>query len=267
MTTNYIISGGEGFIGTNLADKIPEDDSLTILDKKLGYDLCIKPIKVSHCDTFIHLAAITNVRDSLQHPKKVILDNCSMTLRCLDYVRAQGSHFVFSSSMGAPELLSPYSASKLACEEFITTYRKTYNVKATILRLSNVYGPYSMHKTSVVAKFIKQCIDHGPLEIYGNGLQTRDFVYIDDVVSTIIKCRMRLVNVASGASTAVSELAETIRHISMKFLNYRPEIVYLDAIKGEITEINPLTDIRPATTLYKGLTTTFKWFMDNYHAK
>jgi len=267
MTTNYIISGGEGFIGTNLADRIPEDSPLTVLDKKLDYDLCTKSIKVSVCDTFIHLAAITNVRESLKWPKKVILDNCSMTLRCLDYVRTQGSHFVFSSSMGAPELLSPYSVSKLACEEFITTYCKTYNVKATILRLSNVYGPYSMHKTSVVAKFIKQCLDHEPLEIYGNGLQTRDFVYVDDVVSTILNCRMRLVNVASGTSTAVSELAETIRHISMKFLNYKPEITHLNAIKGEITKIDPLTDIRPTTTLYKGLTTTFKWFMDNYHVK
>jgi len=91
--------------------------------------------------------------------------------------------------MGASELQSPYSASKLACEEFCTTYRQTFGVKVNVLRLSNVYGPHSIHKTSVIAKFIKQCINRKDLEIFGDGMQTRDFVHVDDVIDTIINCK------------------------------------------------------------------------------
>ena len=188
---NYIISGGAGFIGQNLVGNLPKPYFSTILDisQGQGQDLRKELITVPLCDTFIHLAALTDVRRSLSHPQKVILDNCKMTLNCLEYARYHKAHFIFTSSMGASELQSPYSASKLACEEFCTTYRQTFGVKVNVLRLSNVYGPHSIHKTSVIAKFIKQCINRKDLEIFGDGMQTRDFVHVDDVIDTIINCK------------------------------------------------------------------------------
>lgn len=267
---NYIISGGAGFIGRNLAGKFPKPYFSTILDISLGQDQDLRKdaITVPICDTFIHLAALTDVRKSLSHPQKVILDNCKMTLNCLSYARQHNSHFIFTSSMGAPELLSPYSASKLACEAFCTTYQRTFDVKVNILRLSNVYGPHSLHKTSVIAKFIKQCIDKKDLEIYGNGLQTRDFIHVDDVVDTIINCdKFNPLNVASGKAITISELAEIIRHYSIKFLSYEPKILHLPTIKGEIKKVKLSTDIRPNISIYKGIESTFKWFVENYNAK
>jgi UDP-glucose 4-epimerase len=267
---NYIISGGAGFIGRNLVHQLPKPYFSTILDISQGQDQDLRTsvITVPLCDTFIHLAAITDVRYSLLHPQKVILDNCKMTLNALEYAKYHNSHFIFTSSMGAPELLSPYSASKLACEAFCTTYRKTFGVKVNILRLSNVYGPHSAHKTSVIPKFIKQCIDRNDLEIYGNGFQTRDFIHVDDVIDTISNCaQFNPLNVASGTAISILELAEIIRHFSIKYLSYEPKISHLPAIKGEIKKVKLSTDIRSTISIHKGLETTFKWFVENYHAK
>jgi len=170
--------------------------------------------------------------------------------------------------MGAPQLLSPYSASKLACENFCTTYRKTYHLNTTILRLSNVYGPHSVHKTSVIATFIKACIDKKPLKIYGDGRQTRDFIYVDDVIHTILNCsNVPILNVASGKATSILTLAEMISQISIDLLSHTPDIEFLFPNNGEITNIEPLTDTTPIITLHEGLTNTFKWFMENYNVK
>lgn len=264
---NYIISGGAGFIGQNLVKGLPKPRFATILDISPGYDQDLRKdcIAVPLCDTFIHLAALTNVRDSLLHPNKVILDNCKMTLNCLEYARYHKAHFIFTSSMGAPELLSPYSSSKLACEAFCTTYRQSFGVKVNILRLSNVYGPHSIHKNSVIPKLIKQCIDHEPLEIFGDGRQTRDFIHVDDVIGTILKCdKFNPLNIATGKAITILELSEIIRHYSVKYLSYEPKISHLPAIKGEIGKVKLQTDIRPTIPIHEGLESTFKWFMENY---
>ena len=267
---NYIISGGAGFIGQNLVKSLPKPYFSTILDisQGQGQDLRKDVITVPICDTFVHLAALTNVRYSLINPQKVILDNCKMTLNCLEYARSRKAQFIFTSSMGAPELLSPYSASKLACEAFCTTYQRTFDVKVSVLRLSNVYGPHSVHKTSVIAKFIKQCINKEDLEIYGNGLQIRDFIHVDDVTKTIVNYRYtNHLNVASGTTISILELAEIIRHLSIKYLSHTPKITHLPTIKGEIKKVKPSTDIKPTTSIHDGLDNTFKWFMENYHVK
>lgn len=170
--------------------------------------------------------------------------------------------------MGAPELLSPYSASKLACEAFCTTYRQSYDVRVNILRLSNVYGPHSVHKDSIIAKFIKQCIDKKDLEIFGDGRQTRDFIHVDDVIDTILNCKKsNPLNIASGEATSILELAEIIRHYSIKYLSYEPKISHSPAIKGEIKKVKLSTDIRPTIPIHKGIESTFKWFVENYNVK
>ena len=265
---NYIISGGAGFIGKNLARNLPKPYFLNSLDISTGCDLRKDVISIPICDTFIHLAALTNVRDSLRNPQGVILDNSKMTLNCLEYARHHNSRFIFTSSMGAPELLSPYSASKLACEAFCTTYQQSFDVNITILRLSNVYGPHSIHKNSVIAKFIKQCIDKKDLEIYGDGLQTRDFIYIDDVAKAILDCgNASFINVASGKSISIINLAEIIKHYSAKYLSYSPDIKFLPSIRGEITKVKVSTNIKSAIHIFEGIDSTFKWFVENYNVK
>jgi UDP-glucose 4-epimerase len=125
----------------------------------------------------------------------------------------QVSRFVFASS-GAPageceppiheELpphpVSPYGASKLAGEGYCSAYAKTFGLETVALRFSNVYGPGSTHKSSVVAKFIKQALNGETLVIYGDGTQTRDFIYIDDLIEAIYKAATILSSLSSNLS-------------------------------------------------------------------
>ena len=90
----------------------------------------------------------------------------------------------------APKPVSPNGASKLAGEGYCSAYYRTFGVKTVALRFGNVYGPGSTHKSSVVAKFIKQAIGGEQCEIYGDGSQTRDFIYIDDLTEAILKAAM-----------------------------------------------------------------------------
>lgn len=261
---DMIISGGLGFIGKNLLVELMKTGMrYEIIDRICGYDVCSTEVthEMAHCSTFVHLAAFTNVRESLKWPSVAVKQNLSGTANCLEHARKVGAHFIFTSSMGAPQALSPYSASKLACEAVCNAYRESYDMDITVLRLSNVYGPYSKHKGSVISKFINHCLDHQPLEIYGDGKQTRDFIYVEDVCKTIMQQRReKLIRVASGITTPIIEIAERIRNLSSKLINFRPDIVFKDAVQGEINQVDSRTDISQTVLLEKGLKSTFEWF-------
>lgn len=264
---DYLISGGLGFIGKNLAIKLSKGlEKFEVLDKLTDCDLCKVYIKTLPCKTFVHLASLTNVRESLANPEEVILQNCQTTLKCLDCAKRCKSHFIFTSSMGAPQALSPYSASKLACEAFCTAYRESYGLNITILRLSNVYGPHSIHKNSVIPKFIKNCLDKRDLKIYGDGSQTRDFIYIDDVVDAIINCNnSKLLNISSGIPVSILYLSKLIKDLSTELTSFTPKIRHVLPIKGEIDKVEINTNIKPKVPLKTGLRETFKWFMEYYN--
>lgn len=265
---DYLITGGLGFIGKNLIFKINKDqrDSrVTVLDKLSGDDLTLNNIAMPPTKNLIHLAAATNVRESINFPKTHIEQNISMTLNCLNHAKSCNSTFVFISSMGAPLSMSPYSASKLACESFCKVYHESYGLGVKILRLSNVYGPHSIHKTSIIARFIRQSLGKNPLTIIGDGLQTRDFIHVDDVVNTIISpAPYELTHVGSGKSVTILSIAKMIQHLSAELTSFTPELTFYPAVSGEITNVDTYTDIRPTVDLKEGLKTTFKWFMENY---
>lgn len=152
-------------------------------------------------DCLVHLAANTGVGSSVEDPRKDMLNNVLGTLNMLEAAQNHAiKRFVFASSSApvgevkppvheelAPRPVSPYGASKLAGEGYCSAYYRTFGLKTIALRFGNVYGPGSTHKTSVVAKFIKQAIRGETCLIYGDGSQTRDFIYIDDLVQAIIK--------------------------------------------------------------------------------
>lgn len=153
-------------------------------------------------DIIIHLAANTGVPVSVEKPRLDMECNVNGTFNMLEGARLQSvKRFVFASS-GAPageveppiheeippHPVSPYGASKLAGEGYCSAYYKSFGVETVALRFSNVYGPGSTHKSSVVAKFIKQGLAGEPLVIYGDGTQTRDFIYIDDLIDALVLC-------------------------------------------------------------------------------
>jgi UDP-glucose 4-epimerase len=123
------------------------------------------------------------------------------TLNMLEAARHNNvSRFIFASSgapLGevdppihekiAPRPVSPYGASKLAGEAYCSAYYRSFYLKTVSLRFGNVYGPFSSNKESIIAKFIKQSLKGEPCEIYGDGMQTRDFIYVTDLVDAIMK--------------------------------------------------------------------------------
>ena len=117
-----------------------------------------------------------------------------------------------------PRPVSPYGASKLAGEAYCSAYYLSFGIKTVSLRFANVYGPLSKHKNSVVAKFLKQAFSGETLEIYGDGSQTRDFIYIDDLIQAIILSVKsdvggEVFQIATFKETTVDEIAKKIKNL------------------------------------------------------
>ena len=262
---NYIVTGGLGFIGRNLLRKLADTPhGFHCLDIISGDDVC-DPIDYPRCDVLIHLAAFTNVRESFKHPERCILENTAGMLNCLEFARENNSKVIFASSMGAPYALSPYSASKLACEHYCKSYAESYGVDVTVLRFSSVYGPLSAHKQSVIASFIKACMHHRDITIYGDGEQVRDFIHVDDVTEAILSVNgNKLTRVTSGKSHSVLKIAKMIQEMSAELLDFKPVIFHDPANPGEITDMASQTNISAQIALEDGLYNTFKWYKENY---
>ena len=250
----WLITGGCGFIGTNLVKNILEEDGHTIrildnLSVGTRQDLervcSLKEIEfiegdildasqmvaaAKDIDVIVHLAANTGVAPSVEDPRGDCLTNVIGTLNCLEAARSnQVKRFVFASS-GAPvgeceppihenivpRPVSPYGASKLAGEGYCSAFFRSFGIETVALRFGNVYGEYSARKESVVAKFIKCLMNNRPLEIYGDGSQTRDFIYIQDLVHAVRRAAVadgvggEIFQIATHTEKTVKELAHII---------------------------------------------------------
>lgn len=181
-------------------------------------------------DVVVHFAANTGVPVSIDNPRLDMECNVVGTFNILEAARAAGTRrFVFASS-GAPageveppiheELpphpVSPYGASKLAGEGYCSAYYRSFGLETVCLRFGNVYGPGSIHKNSVVARFIKKALAGEELEIYGDGTQTRDFIYIDDLIDAVVLAATRpgvggeTFQIATNRETTVMEIAKAV---------------------------------------------------------
>ena len=181
-------------------------------------------------DVVVHLAASTGVAPSVEDPKKDMESNVIGTFNMLEASRNNGvKRFVFASSGApvgecdppiheelAPHPVSPYGAGKLAGEGYCSSYFRTYGIETVSLRFGNVYGPGSTRKNSVIAKFIKQALGGEVLEIYGDGKQTRDFIYIDDLINAIRLSASKggvggeTFQIATSSETTIKELVEIL---------------------------------------------------------
>lgn len=182
----------------NFTETDPTEDKVQpIIGDIKDYDTCQAAAK--GMDVIVHLAANTGVGPSVEDPAADMKNNVIGTFNMLEAARHNKvNRFIFASS-GAPigecqppiheELpphpVSPYGASKLAGEGYCSAYFRTFGVETVCLRFGNVYGPLSGKKDSVVAKFIKQALVGEPVEIYGDGTQTRDFIHVADLIRAI----------------------------------------------------------------------------------
>src|SRR6202158_755235 len=198
-----LVTGGAGFIGANLVQHLSANSAydVVVLDNiSAGQQRPIFPRGVRFTcggftdkatmteylqgvDTVVHLAALSGVIDSVEDPCPSFEVNVAGSFQLLELARAANVRHIINASTGgallgeapppiseemAPSPLSPYGASKLAVEGYCSAFAGAYGLSCVTLRFSNVYGPYSGHKNSVVAAFIKNIIRNQPLKVYGD---------------------------------------------------------------------------------------------------
>jgi len=173
----------------------------------------------------------------------------------------------------APRPLSPYGASKLAGEGLCSAFAGSYGIAATALRFTNVYGPYSYHKGSVVALCLKRIMDGEPLVVYGDGDQTRDFLYIDDLGAAVIAAIARrptggLYQLGTGTETSVNELMELLIELmpdrAVTVINEPDRRGEIRRAYSDISRARADLGYAPDTPLRDGLVTTSDWFRQEY---
>jgi UDP-glucose 4-epimerase len=240
-------------------------------------------------DVIVHLAANTGVMPSIEDPRADCMSNVVGTLNYLEAARKGGaSRFVFASSGGTtigeaeppiheemvPHPVSPYGASKLAGEGYCSAYFRTFGVETVALRFGNVYGPLSGHKNSVVARFIKQAQGDEVLEIYGDGTQTRDFIYVGDLIravrlsATVEGVGGEIFQIATSAETTVQELTDKLLPALASAGIEDVEVRNTEARRGEVrrnyadtSKAERLLGWRAEIGLNEGLRRTVEWFM------
>lgn len=306
---NVLVTGGCGFIGANLIRLLVDDAgcNVTVLDNLSKGSLDnIKDVAIHRfiesditqyngflqdvdgVDAIIHLAAFGSVVESIVTPEENFNVNVLGTFNVL---RAAAKHgvkkIVFASTGGAlignatppvnesstPLPISPYGASKLACEGYCSAFSNSYDIDITSLRFANVIGPFSGHKKGAVTQFFKAIHNNDPIEIYGDGSASRDFLHVRDLCDGI---RLALnsdnkgynvYHLASGNETSVNDLALKIIDAAGK--NDHP-IIYHDKRKGEVDRNFATFDrakrklgFEPKFTLDEALVDTWKWFKEN----
>lgn len=256
-------------------------------------------------DIVVHLAANTGVGPSVDDPKADMEANVIGIFNMLEAARQNKvSRFVFASSGApvgeceppiheelAPHPVSPYGASKLAGEGYCSAYYRTFGLETVALRFGNVYGPLSGQKNSVIAKFIKQAINGETLEIYGDGTQTRDFIYIKDLIDAIYKaatlCIQNSLNsslltpdaslkiageifqIATNKETTVGEMVDILLPILDAAGIKNLKVVHVEKRLGDV--MRNYSDTSKALKILEwdckhdlanGMKKTVRWFMD-----
>lgn len=235
------------------------------------------------CDAVVHLAANTEVIRSMQQPRKFLEENVLGAINVLECARNSGVKQVALASSNAavgeavppinesmlPLPISPYGAGKTCGEMLGCAYAMSYDLRVTSLRFSNAYGRYSDHKSSVVAKMIRELQAGKELTIYGDGSQTRDFVHAQDISQAIwLSIRRKgpmfgLFQIGSGKSTSILQLVRALA----KMTPGKPRVIFGKSRRGEI--LRNYSDIRkakrvlgfkPRTRLQNGLADTFEYF-------
>ncbi len=296
------VTGGLGFIGSSLVPKLRQQlgaeirvlDNMSNISGSLGPEDDIEIVEgdvrdpsavtkfVAGCDAIVHLAAHTRVIDSIEDPALNFETNVIGTFNVLDSMRRQDvTSFVNASTGGAilgevpppiheeiaPKPAAPYGASKLSAEGYCWAYAQSYGLNAVSLRFSNIYGPNSRRKSSVVAAFIKAIRKNGAVTIYGDGSQTRDYLFVDDLTDGIvqaIKARVSGVyQLGAGTPTSVNTLTDMIRSVTGTSFSVQYEPARAGEILHTYCDISKArTDIGydPKVSLEEGIARTWEWF-------
>ncbi len=241
---------------------------------------------VDRTDAVYHQAAQAGVRTSVENPRKVTEINVGGTLNVLEAAREHGIEraVVASSSSvyGKPQYLpydeahpttpvSPYGASKLATEQYARVYSEVYDLSTVGLRYFTVYGP-RMRPNMAISNFVSRCLHGEPPVIYGDGTQTRDFTYVDDILwvnERLLETDAadgEIVNVGSTDNIEIKTLAEEVRDQLAPDLDLEyGERNDADAehTHADIAKANDLLGYEPTTSIREGVAAFIDWYRAN----
>ncbi len=306
-----VVTGGAGFVGSNVVKRLLDDGyQVTVLDDFYTGDLSNLPAENERLEVIrgsvtdfdlvrevtkgagavLHLAA-RNIIVSTRNPREDYEVNIGGTLNILLAAREfRTRRVVYSSSASvygnprylpineddATNMLSPYVVSKFAGENYCKAFYESYAVSTAVVRYSNVYGPLQRPDNpycGVIAKFFEHAMANESPRIHGDGDQTRDFTYIDDVVEATLlaaftaKAEGQVYNIGTGRETTINQLARMIIEITgsraepvcvdrRDIDNIRRRVVNIEKIRRELRWV-------PSVTIEQGLRRTYQWLKNN----
>ncbi|MCU4926442.1 NAD-dependent epimerase/dehydratase family protein [Halobacteria archaeon AArc-dxtr1] len=298
-----LVTGGAGFIGSHLVDRLCDRNEVLVLDALTTGDPATVPDAatlidgdirdgatvdeaIAGVDLVFHEAALVSVDRSIEAPVESHEINARATLDLLQAARREGARVVLASSAaiyGQPddvpipesapaEPASPYGLDKLATDHYARQFHDLYDLETVALRYFNVYGPGQMpgDYSGVISIFIEQALTGEPITVHGDGEQTRDFVFIDDIVQANLRAATtdavgEAYNVATGEAISIRELAELIQELT----DTESDIVHTDArtgdidhSRGEISKATAALEYEPTVSLRDGLAQTVEWYRE-----
>jgi len=298
---NIVVTGGAGFIGQHIAEKLAaEGNNVIVIDKRKNkWSFLHKNINLvqedirnynkinayfKDVDYVFHLAALISVPESIKKPNITIDNNVKGTVNILRASQENNiKKVIFSSSCAAYGSntkipinendetlpLSPYAISKLSAEYFLKMYNNETDVKTTSLRYFNVYGPRQDHLSqysAVIPLFVNKALKNKDIIIYGDGEQTRDFIYVEDVVRAnklvMNKGDGEIFNVGRGEKISINDLACKI----IELTDSDSKIIHKEGRDGEIkhslADISKISKIgfKPDFSLEEGLKRLIAFF-------
>ena len=308
----YLITGGAGFIGSNIAhelvrrgEKVRIVDNFStgsmrnisdIFDRIELIEADVRDLEsmrraMEGVDFVLHQAALPSVARSVSDPIATSEVNISGTLNMLVAARDAGiKRFVYAASSSAygntpalpkredmePCPLSPYAVSKLAGEHYCRIFYQLYGLETVSLRYFNVFGPGQdplSQYSAAIPKFVTSMFEGKPITVYGNGNQSRDFTYVQNVVNAnLLACKSpdlkgEVMNIACGNGISLNQLISALEEI----MSVRANVIRTDPRAGEV--LHSCADIskarawigyEPAITFNEGLSKTVKWFANGH---
>jgi UDP-glucose 4-epimerase len=308
----YLITGGGGFIGSSLAERLDREKYETVVVGNLANSMMMKTnaklydidigsermhdiIEKERPDIIIHLAGPINLRKKVNDANfakscsffsdfKYILDySKNIGIKKVIVVSSGGAIYADSKGVPIPEsyFASPsslYGMANLMLEKLLMEYNRTFGIGFVVLRLSNVYGPKQWRagetKSFVVPSFIEKILGKEVLNISGDGKQTRDFVFIDDVTEALLIAaetkKMEIFNIGSGQEISLNDLFAKIEKIvNIKARPLYDDLAEIGAERSalDISKAKKELNWKPAVSLDEGLARTINWYRSKYGEK
>ncbi|MCA9929828.1 MAG: NAD-dependent epimerase/dehydratase family protein [Anaerolineales bacterium] len=294
----FLVTGGAGFLGSALANRLAADghDVHVLDDLSNGNTAVLRPAVtftkgdvdnipllwslLQNVDCVYHLAARVSVAQSMFHPRDYNRVNVGGTVSLMEAMRDTGVQRVIFTSSGAiygrqpeqpvhendaPHPDSPYAVSKWSAEQYIHTIGELWQIETVALRIFNAYGPRQSLPIShapVVPRFLQQAVTGGSIVLFGAGTQSRDFVYVTDVVDALVsaatarKINRQVINIGSGVETTIEGLVTEIEKVigkSVNRLNNREKSGGVPRLVADISRARSLLGFRPFVGLHEGL--------------